>query len=92
MIFGKIKLYLYSAIGALVAGLLIAVKFLAGRNARLRAKNKIATAEAKHAKEVLEADIDAEIEGDIRLANALRELNDSGHTDELSNPNEWDDE
>ena len=92
MILSKIKLYLYSAIGALVAGLLIAVKFLAGRNAKLKAKNKIAEAEAEHAKEVLEADIDAEIEGDIRLAQAVQELNDTGHTDELSDPNEWGDE
>ena len=88
-IFSGIKAYSSIAIGAVVVGLWITVKFLAGRNAKLKIENKIATARADHAKEVMEKDKDIDEQADTHLADAVNEINETGASDELSKPNDW---
>jgi len=69
--------------------LLIAVRVLSGQNRRLRKKIGVAEATRDHAIDVLEQDMDINEQEDIHLAEALRELNDEGHSTELDDPNDW---
>ena len=89
MIFSTVRKYLFSAIGLLVTGLLIAVKFLAGQNAKLRVENKIKDAKNKHMTKVMKADAELDEQADVHLADAVKEIDESGASDELSDPNEW---
>ena len=57
----KIKAYLYSALGLLVAGLLFTVKILAGRNSRLTRKGEEGKARVEHIKKVVQGQKDNEI-------------------------------
>lgn len=88
MIWSKIKLYVYSAIGLLVAGLAVAVKFLSAKNSRLERKVKTTDARIEHAKAVIRADKEAEEQADIRIIEAKREIDEAGVSDELADPND----
>ena len=89
MILGKLKTYAIIAGGALLTALLIAVKFLAGQNSRLRVKAETAEARIKHAKEVMQADKDIDEQADAHLADVTKEINESGTSKELDDPNDW---
>ena len=87
MIFSTIKKYLFLGTGLLVTGLLIAVKFLAGQNSRLRVENKTKEAHNKHMTKVMEADIEIDEQADTHLAEVAKEIEDAGATDALADPN-----
>jgi len=89
MIISKIKTYAIIAGSALLGVLLIAVKFLAGQNTRLRVENKIAKAKEKHVKKVMKADNEIEEQADERLVDAVKEISEGGTSDELSDPDNW---
>ena len=75
-IFTPIKTYLYLGIGLLVAGLGIAVKFLAGSNVRLRAENKRREAQRKHTEMILNSDREItrnELARETQIINDLRD-------------------
>lgn len=82
-------MWLYSALGLLVAGLGIAVKVLSSRNSRLRRKVETAEARVEHSKAVIRADKQADEQADVRLVEAKREIEDEGTSSELSDPNKW---
>lgn len=84
-----IKMWLYSAIGLLLAGLGIAVKVLTVRNSQLKRKVETAEARVQHSKAVLRADKVAEEQADIRLVEAKKEIDGAGASSELSDPNDW---
>lgn len=90
--FSGAKLYLYSAIGLLVAGLAARAKYLAGKNKKLETENKIQGAHIKHTEKVMTADREIDEQTDVHLAEVTNEINETGVSDELSNPNEWGDE
>ena len=46
-------------------------------------------AKAHHATVVIEDDIKTEMDHESRSAEIAHEIKENGHTDELSNPNEW---
>jgi len=89
MILSKLKTYLIVAAGAVGGALVIALNILLRRNEELRDENRQATATRDHALDVLEKDTDINEQEDARLADALRELNDEGHSSELEDPNDW---
>lgn len=69
--------------------LLIALRAFMKANARLREAARQATATRDHALSVMEEDIDINEQEDIHLAEAVRELNDEGHSTELEDPSDW---
>jgi len=90
--FSTLKRYLLVAAVAVGSALLIAVRVLFGQNQKLKAENKIAKAKDKHLKKVMVTDMSIDEQSDIRLAKAVKELNDEGHNEELSDPNkDWND-
>jgi len=90
--FSTLKRYLLVAAVAVGSALLIAVRVLFGQNQKLKAENKIAKAKDKHLKKVMATDMSIDEQSDIRLAKAVKELNDEGHNEELSDPNkDWND-
>lgn len=89
MILTKIKAYIYSAIGLIVTGLIVAVKFLASRNRTLKRKAESAEARWDHAKNVMSADKEADEQEDIHLAEVAKEVEEGKHPDELKDSNNW---
>lgn len=89
MIWTKIKLWTYSAIGILVAGLVVAVRVLSARNSKLARKVETAEARVEHSKAVLRADHNADEQEDLRLVEATREIQNEGVSKELDDPNDW---
>lgn len=85
----KIKHYLYIGLGLLVSGLLIVVKILTSQNSRLRRKVETADAKVEHAKAVMRADNEAEIQFDERTKKLAEDLEKDGTSDELKEPNKW---
>ena len=83
----KIKAYLYSALGLLVAGLLFAVKILAGRNSRLTRKVEEGKARVEHIKKVAQGQKDNEIVYRSRTAELARDLEERKASSELEDPN-----
>jgi predicted glycosyl hydrolase (DUF1957 family) len=88
-IFSTTKAYLYSAIGLIFAGLIVAVKFLAFRNRALKTENKQAKAKIKRTKKLLKDDMDITEQADDHLIEIIKEIDDEGSTDSLSTPNTW---
>jgi len=88
-VISKLKTYLLAFIGGIVAWLIFRVNTLQSKNAKLQGKAKQAEATRDHALDVLEQDIDINEQEDLRLAKAVRELNDEGHSTELEDPNDW---
>ena len=89
--FSTVKIWLSAiAVGAFSV-LLIAVRVLASRNAKLKIDNKIAVAKEKHTRKVLEMDIAIDEQIDDHLAEVTKEIEDGKQPDELLNPNDhWD--
>jgi hypothetical protein len=88
-IFSTTKAYVYSAIGLLVTGLIVAVKFLGGQNRRLKTENKVVKQKIKRTKKLLKDDMDITEQADDHLVEIVKEIKDEGSTDSLSNPNTW---
>jgi len=76
-------------IGFLVVILGIAVKFLAGSNFRLRQANKTQKARNEHMEKVMVADDEIDEQADIRLADEVKKIEDSGVSDRLADPDRW---
>ena len=87
--FTKVKLWIYGAIGLLIAGLSIAVRVLSARNSQLSRKVETTKARIDHAKAVIKSDKEADEQADVRLVEAKNEIKESGTSDELSDPNDW---
>ena len=86
-----LKLWLGAIAVAVGSALLIAVRVLATKNAKLKIDNKIVKAKEKHTRKVLEADIAIDEMVDTHLAEITKEIEDEKHPDELLNPDDhWD--
>ena len=84
----RIKAYLYSALGLLVAGLLFAVRILAGRNSRLTRKVELAEARVDHVKKVAQGQKDNEVVYRSRTTELAKDLEERRVARELEKPNE----
>ncbi len=82
-----IKRYWSIGVGLLVAGLWAAVKILGAKNKNLKNKNESLEAQNKHARSVAEGDVVIDIKSRSRRADALKEINEKGSSDLLSDPN-----
>lgn len=89
MIFGKLKTYAIVAGGAVLTVLLIVVKVLTSQNSKLRVKAENAEARIKHAKKVMQADKEIDEQVDSHLADVAKEINETGTSKELDDPNDW---
>ena len=87
-----LKLWLGAIAVAVGSALLIAVRVLATKNAKLKIDNKIVKAKEKHTRKVLEADIATDEQVDKHLAEVTKEIEDEKHPSELLDPNSnhWD--
>ena len=88
-IFSTTKAYLYSGIGLIFAGLIVAVKFLAFRNRTLKQENKEVKQKIKRTKKLLKDDMEITEQADDHLVEIIKEIEDEGSTDSLSDPNTW---
>ncbi len=88
--FSTVKIWLSAlAVGAFSV-LLIAVRVLSTKNAKLKIDNKIAVAKEKHTRRVLEQDILIDEQTDTHLAEVAKEVEEGKHPSELTDPNdEW---
>ena len=73
----------------LVAGLLVAVKILAGRNSRLTRKVEEGKARVEHIKKVVQGQKDNEIVYRSRTAELERDLEERKASSELEDPDKW---
>lgn len=89
MFLSKVKSFGLAIAAGVLGVLLIAVRVLLSQNSRLRRKAETADARIKHAKAVMKEDKEVEEQVDTHLAEVAREIEENGHTDKLSNPNEW---
>ena len=80
----KIKAFLFSGLGLLVAGLLFAVRILAGRNSRLTRKVELAEARVDHVKKVAQGQKDNEVVYRSRTTELAKDLNERKVSRELS--------
>jgi hypothetical protein len=87
-ILGAIKAYWLIGLGALVGGLMLAVKVLAGRNSRLSTKLETADAKIHHAKVVAQKKVVTEKERVDGVTQAKMEIDEHGFTKELSEKDE----
>jgi hypothetical protein len=89
--FSTVRIWLSAiAVGAFSV-LLIAVRVLASKNAKLKIDTKIAVAKEKHTKKVLAADIAIDEQVDEHLAEVTKEIEEGKHPDQLLNPSDhWD--
>lgn len=89
--FSILKLKLAAIAVAVGSVLLIAIRVLASKNAKLKIDNKIIKAKEKHTRKVLEMDIAIDEQIDSHLAEVTKEIEDEKHPEELLNPNDhWD--
>ena len=89
--FSTMKIWLLAIAAGAFSVLLLAVRVLATKNAKLKIDNKIAVAKEKHTRKVLETDIATDEQIDAHLAEVTKEIEDEKHPDELLNPNDhWD--
>ena len=84
----KIKAWLFSGIGLLVTGLLIAVKALTKRNSRLSREVETAEAHVHHAKVVIQEKQKNKTEFISRSREIAKEIEEKGYTKELSEKDE----
>ena len=91
MILGTLKTYAIVAASAVLSVLLIAVRVLLTKNAKLKVDKKMAVAKEKRTKEVMKHDIEVDEQIDNHLAEVTKEIEDEKNPDELLNPNDhWD--
>ena len=91
MILGTLKTYAIVAASAVLSVLLIAVRILLTKNAKLKVDAKIAVEKEKRTKEVMRQDILIDEQVDKHLAEVTKEIEDGKQPDELLNPNDhWD--
>ncbi len=84
----QIKGYLYIGLGLLVTGLMIAVKVLTGKNSRLTRELETAEAKVHHAKVTAQKRNEHAKERDEKVTQAKLEIDEFGHTKELSEKDE----
>ena len=73
-VFSTIKAKLSLWLGSAVIVLIAITKFLAGRNRKLKAENKVVKARNKHAKKVMKADIEIDEQADDHLADIAHDV------------------
>lgn len=83
MILSKLKIYGTAVVAGLLFVLGLAVKILTGRLRKEKKRADRATKHADHVVEVITHDADVDIQVDEHLAEVA-------HSDELTNPNDWD--
>ena len=90
--FSTMKVWLLAIAAGAFSVLLLAVRVLATKNAKLKIDNKIAVAKEKHTRKVLAADIAIDEQIDDHLAEVTKEIEDEKHPSELLDPNanHWD--
>ena len=84
-----IKGYLYTLLGFVVGGLMIAVKVLTTKNSQLSRKLETADAKVHHAKVVNQKRNEHEEEFRSRSAEIAKEIEDTKKSSELEDPNKW---
>ena len=89
MIFSKIKVWLFSALGLFVAGLMAAVKIFSAKARREKKRADQAEAGLEKSIEVLQRDTELDSEFKSRRAEEAKKIESDGDSDELSKPNEW---
>lgn len=87
MIWTKIKLYVYSAIGLLVAGMVARIKYLAAKAKREEKRADIAQAGLNQSIEILQKDSELDDEFKSRKAKEAAQIEAKNASDELSDPN-----
>jgi len=87
VILSKLKTYGLVAAGAVMAALVVAVKWLTVRNSRLSRRAETAEARVNHARVVDLADNEIEEQTRSRRADALKELEDTGGSSDFRDPN-----
>ena len=93
MVFSKLKIYAGAAVVALLGVMLAAIKMLTSQNSRLRQKVETKSANLKHARKVLDADINISEQEDIRLKEAKDEIRKGDAPSALTDPERlWRDE
>ncbi len=89
MIFSKIKVWLFSALGLFVAGLMAAVKIFSAKAKREKKRANRAEAGLEKSIEVLQKDSELDTEFKSRRAAEAKKIEADGASDELADPNEW---
>jgi len=87
MIFSTIKRYAFLGLGLLVPVLGFLVKIFAGKAKQEKRERKRAEAIADHALNVMEKDVEIDEQADIRLADAVKEIEDTGSSSTFRDPN-----
>ena len=90
MILGKVKSYALLILSVLAGLLAFLLKMSSSRSKRLKTQSEHYKAQAEKAKEVVKKDIEISTDADERTKKAAEEIEREGHTDELSDPNNWD--
>ena len=89
MIWSSIKAKLYIGITLLVGALLAALRIQSARLKKSQKKARELGARNKHAKRVRKQERENQIEFDSRTAELAKEIEKSGTSKELSDPNKW---
>lgn len=93
MILSKLKTYGLVIVGALLGVATIALRVLLSQNSKLRRDVETKSANLKHARKVLDADIAINEQEDTRLREAVDEIENGRSPSELTDPNRmWRDE
>lgn len=83
------KKYGYAALAVLLTSLAFLTKFFYSRSAKFKKQAGVYKAQAEYTQRVMEDDLKTEMEHESRSAKIVKDIEDEGHTDELSKPNEW---
>ncbi len=83
------KKYGYAALAILVGSLAFLTKMFYSRSQKFKKQADVYKSQAEYTKKVLEKDIETEMEHESRSAKIVKDIEDKGDTDELSDPNQW---
>lgn len=84
-----LKKYAYTILAVLVGSLAFLVRIFYSRSQKFKKQADVYKEQAEYTKKVLEKDIETEMEHESRSAKIVKDIEDEGHTDELSDPNQW---
>lgn len=86
---GYLKRYGYAILSGLLMSLAFLSRLLWLRSEKHKKRAEEYKAKAHRAKVVMEEDQKTEMDHQSRSAEIAREIEENGHTDELSEPNKW---
>lgn len=84
-----LKKYAYTILAVLVGSLAFLVRIFYSRSQKFKKQADVYKSQAEYTKKVLEKDIETEMEHESRSAKIVKDIEDKGDTDELSDPNQW---